>query len=264
MSTFRFPPDFLWGAATSSHQVEGNNHWNDWWEYEESARLPHRSGDACHQYELYEQDFDLARSWGHNAHRFSIEWSRVEPSEGEWNPDAVEHYRSVINALRHRGLEPIVTLHHFTNPAWFSRSGGWLRPDSATVFARYVSYVVENLGQHVKYWLTINEPTVYVMQGYIKGEWPPCLRAAWIKAIRVLRNLAKAHVTAYRVLHKYRHDILVSFAHSAPLLVPCDPERRRDRIATSVRDVFWNRFFFILSERKLRSVTDPSAWILSG
>ena len=80
---WHFPSGFLWGAATSSYQVEGGNRWNDWWEYEQSGRLPHRSGDACRHYELYEQDFDLARSWGHNAHRFSIEWSRIEPTEGE-------------------------------------------------------------------------------------------------------------------------------------------------------------------------------------
>jgi len=90
---WRFPSGFLWGAATSSHQVEGGNRWNDWWEYEQSGRLPHMSGDACRHYELYEQDFDLARSLGHNAHRFSIEWSRIEPSEGKWNRDAIAHYK---------------------------------------------------------------------------------------------------------------------------------------------------------------------------
>ena len=243
---WRFPSGFLWGAATSSHQVEGGNRWNDWWEYEQSGRLPHRSGDACRHYELYEQDFDLARSWGHNAHRFSIEWSRIEPSEGKWNRDAIAHYQAVIQALKKRGLEPVITLHHFTNPAWFAHAGGWLRRDSATAFARYVAYVVEHLGKEVKYWLTINEPTVYVWQGYIKGEWPPFLKASWIKALMALRNLAKAHLAAYRVLHGYRHDILVGFAHSTLLLVPCDPERKRDRIATGVRDMFWNRVFFHL------------------
>jgi beta-glucosidase len=133
----RFPQGFLWGASTSSHQVEGGNRWNDWWEHEQSGRLPHVSGDACRHYERFEQDFDLARSWGHNAHRFSIEWSRVEPSEGRWNTEALQHYREVIRALRKRGLEPVVTLHHFTNPAWFAERGGWSRNDSAGLFARY-------------------------------------------------------------------------------------------------------------------------------
>jgi beta-glucosidase len=241
-----FPSGFLWGAATSSHQVEGKNRWNDWWEYEESGRLPYRSGEACRHYKLYEQDFDLAQSWGHNAHRFSLEWSRIEPIQGEWNADAVEHYRSVIAALRRRGLEPVVTLHHFTNPAWFAHGGGWLRRDSTTLFARYVTHVVEKLGSDVRYWVTINEPTVYVMQGYINGEWPPRLKSSWIKAVIAFRNLARAHVAAYRVLHSFRHDIMVGFAHSAPLFVPCNPGRKRDRLASSVRDLILNRAFFYL------------------
>jgi beta-glucosidase len=242
----QFPRGFLWGASTSSHQVEGDNHWNDWWEYEQSGRLPYRSGDACRHYERFEQDFDLARSWGHNAHRFSIEWSRIEPSEGHWNTDALVHYREVIRALRERGLEPVVTLHHFTNPAWFSRSGGWLRKDSARLFARYAEQTIKNLGAEVKYWLTINEPTDYVMQGYINGEWPPFLKSAWIKAASVFRNLSRAHVAAYRALHRNRSDIMVGFAHNASFFVPCNSGRRSDRVAARIRDFIWNRAFFHL------------------
>ena len=242
----QFPAGFLWGASTSSHQVEGNNRWNDWWEYEQSGRLPHVSGEACRHYQLFERDFDLARSWGHNAHRFSIEWSRIEPSEGHWSSEATAHYRQVIHALRERGLEPVVTLHHFTNPVWFSRKGGWLRRDSARLFARYAEYVVENLGAEVSYWLTINEPTVYVMQGYINGEWPPCLHFAWTKAIIAFRNLSRAHIAAYRVLHRNRPDILVGFAHNAPLIVPCNPARIRDCQVATLQDLVLNRSFLCL------------------
>jgi len=243
---WHFPSGFLWGAATSSHQVEGNNRWNDWWAFEQSGRLPYVSGHACRHYELYEQDFDLARSWGHNAHRFSIEWSRIEPDEGKWNRDAVAHYSAVILALKERGLEPVVTLHHFTNPAWFTHSGGWLRRDSAKRFSRYSAYVVEQLGKDVRFWLTINEPTVYVLQSYVNGEWPPCMKRSWINAGIALKNLARAHVAAYGKLHKFRRDIMVGFAHSALLLMPCDPRRKRDRIATFLRDLILNRAFFYL------------------
>jgi beta-glucosidase len=255
---YKFPRGFLWGAATSSHQVEGNNRWNDWWEYEQSERLPHKSGEACRHYECFEQDFDLAHSWGHNAHRFSIEWSRIEPSEGNWNIEVLAHYRDVIRALRERALEPIVTLHHFTNPTWFSRSGGWLRSDSATVFARYVEYMVTNLGAEVKYWLTVNEPTVYVAQGYISGEWPPFVKSDWIKAAIAFRNLARAHVCAYRLLHKNRPDVMVSFAHNVSLTMPCNPRRKTDRIAARMRDSILNGAFFHLigtRRRHLRQAT---------
>jgi beta-glucosidase len=243
---FVFPTAFLWGASTSSHQVEGNNHGSDWWEYEQSGRLPCKSGEACRHYQLFEKDFDLARSWGHNAHRLSIEWSRIEPSEGRWDTNATAHYRQVIHALRERRLEPVVTLHHFTNPAWFSQRGGWLRRDSARLFARYAEYMVENLGAEVRYWLTINEPTVYVMQGYINGEWPPCLQSAWIKAAVAFRNLSRAHVIAYRVLHRNRPDVLVGFAHNALLIVPCNPARIRDCLAAALRELLLNRSFFYL------------------
>jgi beta-glucosidase len=246
---FPFPTGFLWGAATSSHQVEGDNRWNDWWEYEQAGHLPYVSGDACRHYHLYEHDFDLVRALGHNAHRFSIEWSRVEPAEGQWNVDAIAHYRAVIQALRQRSLEPIVTLHHFTNPAWFAHRGGWLRHDSPRLFTRYVSYVAEQLGAEVRYWLTINEPTVYVQQGYINGEWPPCLKAAWLKATFVFKNLARAHVGAYRALHDSLRDVMVGFAHSALPMVPCNPSLQHDRVATTLRDLLWNRAFFALIKK---------------
>jgi beta-glucosidase len=243
---YHFPPDFLWGAATSSHQVEGDNRWNDWWEYEQAGLLPYRSGETCRHYQLYEADFDLAQSWGHNAHRFSLEWSRIEPAEGQWDPEAIAHYQAVLRALRSRGMEPVVTLHHFTNPAWFAHRGGWLRRDSAKLFARYAAYVATHLGAEVKFWLTLNAPTVYMLHGYILGEWPPCLQASWLKAARVFRNLASAHIAAYRVLHHNRQNTMVSFAHSTPLIVPCDPTRQRDRMAVAVRDWLLNHAFFRL------------------
>lgn len=242
----QFPEGFFWGASTASHQVEGGNCWNDWWEYEQAGTLPCASSDACRHYQLYESDFDLARSFGHNAHRFSLEWSRIEPVQGTWNPEAMAHYRAVIRALRQRGLEPVVTLHHFTNPAWFARRGGWLCSNSTRLFARYVDYVVTHLGAEVQYWLTINEPTVYVLQGYINGAWPPFLRAAWGKAIIACHHLARAHIAAYHVLHRYRQDIMVSFAHNAPLVVPCDAARKPDCVAATLRDFMLNRAFFSL------------------
>jgi beta-glucosidase len=244
--SYQFPPGFLWGAATASHQVEGGNIWNDWWEYEQRGKVPYASGDACRQYELFENDFDLARAWSHTAHRFSMEWSRLEPEEGRWNDDAIAHYRDVIRALRLRGLEPVVTLHHFTNPAWFIRRGGWSRNDSPRLFARYVDRVITTLGEPVRYWLTINEPTVYVMQGFIMGDWPPCMKQAWMHAARVFRNLARGHVDAYRILHQADRNVMVGFAHSAPVIEPCDPRSRRDRTVAWVRDYVLNRAFFRL------------------
>jgi beta-glucosidase len=240
-----FPEGFLWGAATSSHQVEGNNRWNDWWVLEQSGALPYRSGDACRHYELFEQDFDLARALGHNAHRFSLEWSRLEPEPGRWDDSAFEHYREVLEALRHRGLEPIVCLHHFTNPAWFARRGGWLAADSADLFVRYVEGVAERL-DGVRYWLTINEPTVYAKNAYVGGLWPPQRKGSWSSAARVLRNMARGHRAAYRALHRRHPGARVGFAHSIPWIEPCDPRRALDRMAARGRDLLLNRSFLTL------------------
>ena len=240
----RFPAGFLWGAATASHQVEGGNRWNDWWEYESSGRLPFASGDCCRHYELYEQDFDLARSLGHNCHRLSLEWSRIEPEDGQWNPAAIEHYGRVIRALKARGIEPVVTLHHFTLPAWFLRRGGWECADSARIFARFVAYAVQQIGEPVGYWLTINEPTVYVLQSYINGEWPPLQLRSWLKAGRVLRNLARAHVAAFDAIKRSQPDAKIGFAHNALWMEPCDRGRFLDRMAARIRDIAFNRVFF--------------------
>src|SRR5690606_13941636 len=118
---------------------------------------------------------------------------------------------------------------------------------SPALFARYVEYLLDRLdGSPVTYWLTINEPTVYAMQGYILGEWPPCRTGAWLDAGRVLRNLARAHVAADRGLHRRRPEAQVGFAHSAPVVQPCDPARARDRLAAAVRDAALNSAFFRL------------------
>ncbi len=254
---YEFPRGFLWGAATSSHQVEGGNRWNDWWAFEQAGRVPHASGEACRHYELYEHDFDLARAAGQNAHRFSIEWSRVEPNEGEWNADAIDHYRDVIAALRRRGLEPVVTLHHFTLPTWAAERGGWTSRHIVRWFARYADHVARELGEGIRYWVTVNEPTVYVKHAYALGDWPPGRKGAWGRVLLVLANLARAHRIARARVRARRPATLVGFAHSAPVLQPCDPSRLGDRAATWFRDVVLNRAFFRLMGAGVPGVRVP-------
>jgi beta-glucosidase len=244
------------GAATSSHQVEGGNRHNDWWEFEQKGLLPFRSEEACRQYELYERDFDLARGGGHNAHRLSIEWSRVEPVEGDWNEEAIAHYLNVVRALKKRDIEPIVTLHHFTNPAWFARRGGWLRRDSPALFARYTDRVAAELSREVRIWVTVNEPTVYAKRSFVKGEWPPQRTGAWLAGARALRNMCRAHVAAYEVLHRHRSDAFVGLAHSATLVHACRPERRADRRVAALRDLALNGLVFhFIGARRRRTGT---------
>ena len=226
MSEFVFPSGFLWGAATSSHQVEGHNTNNDWWAWEQAGRVKEFSGVACDQYRRFESDFDLAQQLGHNAHRFSVEWSRIEPREGEFDEAALAHYRAVVLALRQRGLEPVITLHHFTTPLWLAQKGGWTNPIVVERFSRFARRVVEALGNQVRYWLTINEPMVYMVMHYLDGVGPPGeqnLSMAW----RVLEHLTRAHIGAYRAIHEvaraHNRAAQVGVAQHLQPFLPCRP-----------------------------------------
>jgi beta-glucosidase len=250
----KFPRGFLWGAATSAYQVEGGNPASDWWLWEKVTG--HRqSGAACDHYRLYEQDFDLARGLCHNAHRLSVEWSRIEPREGRFSRKELKHYLDVILALKARNIEPMVTLHHFTNPLWFSRSGRWEKNSSVKRFLRYCEEVVGTLAKHVHYWITINEPTVYISHGYILGVWPPQAQS-YLKAVRVEENLAEAHIRAYRLIHRiYGKQNLphpaVSIAQNVTAFAPCRP-LLKDRLAAAFRHKWYNLAFL---ERAAREKT---------
>jgi len=220
-----FPKDFLWGAATSAHQVEGQNKNNDWWQWEQKNKSVGASGKACNHYELFNQDFDLIPQLNHNAHRFSIEWSRIEPEEGRFNEAELEHYRNVIDALLKRKIEPIVTLHHFTIPIWLSNKGGWLNKNIVKYFERYVEKIVNSFSGKVRYWITINEPMVLVHASYLTGIWPAGQKSL-IKSCKVTKNLVLTHKKAYEKIHEiYKNKSLgrpmVSIAKHFHLFHPC-------------------------------------------
>ena len=241
----KFPQDFLWGAATSAYQVEGGNVNCDWWQWEKD-KGKENSGQACRHYEFYEQDFDLAKNLNHNAHRLSIEWSRIEPREGEFSKGELKHYIDVILSLRARNIEPVVTLHHFTNPAWFSKSGGWEKRGSVARFLRYCDFVTRSLAQHVRYWITINEPNVYISHAYILGVWPPEAKS-YLKAKTVENNFIAAHIRAFRIIHKiYRELSLgepsVGIAQNMMAFLPCT-ESLKNRFAALLRDKWYNLGF---------------------
>ena len=230
-----FPRDFFWGAATSAYQVEGGNSFSDWWEYELAGKLKYHSGQAARHYDLYEQDFDLAKELNHNCHRLSIEWGRIEQKEGVFSDQELEHYKKVILALKKRGLEPIVTLHHFTNPIWFSKLGGWSSRGAAKYFLRYAAKVVEALAGDVHFWVTINEPMVYLYHSYFLGVWPPQEKSL-IKTELAKKNLLRAHIKAYALIKSiYKNNNLsspmISIAQNMQAFVPCKPTLRNKLVA---------------------------------
>ncbi|OGZ45970.1 MAG: hypothetical protein A3J54_02970 [Candidatus Ryanbacteria bacterium RIFCSPHIGHO2_02_FULL_45_13b] len=203
--------------------MEGGNV-NDWsvWEKENAERLSRESGGkyppenyisgkACDHYNRYEEDFDIAQKLGHNAHRFSIEWSRVEPEEGKFDDCEIEHYRQVIKALRARGMEPLVTLWHWSLPLWLADKGGVLAEDFSSRFRRYAERVCEGVGNDVRFWITINEPEIYALNSYFLGKWPPQKRGP-ISFFRATYALNVAHHLAYRVIKKHMPNTVVGVA----------------------------------------------------
>jgi len=226
----RFPAGFLWGAATSAHQVEGDNRLNDWWRFEHIAGKiagGDTSGPACRHYERFDSDFALAAADGHNAHRLSFEWSRIEPERGRFDDREVAHYHEVLASLARHRLKPVVTLHHFTNPLWIADHGGWENRDTIEHFCAFVRFCAREYGGEVDWWCTINEPDVYGFRGYSEGVWPPAERDDGA-ALAVIANLLEAHGRAYRILHEEdRADAdgdgraaVVGFAKNYPILEP--------------------------------------------
>ncbi|HEY1939766.1 MAG TPA: family 1 glycosylhydrolase [Candidatus Angelobacter sp.] len=226
-----FPADFAWGVATSSHQVEGGNSKNQWAAWEKLGRIKSRDcvGRACDWWRNAEQDFDLAQSLGVNALRLSVEWSRIEPEEGQWDESALARYRQMLRALHERGIKPFVTLHHFTNPQWFEDKGAFAAPESVALFQRFTQRVVSALGDLCRDWATFNEPNVYVSMGYFLGEFPPGKKGRFMQAAHVTRNLCLAHAAAYRTIHALQTDANVGWAQHYVVFKPLRPESAVDR-----------------------------------
>ena len=175
MPTIQFPDGFVWGTATAAHQIEGGNVNNDWWDFEHDASSPclESSGDACDSWHRWEDDLDLVRQLGFGSYRFSLEWSRIEPAEGEWSVAALDHYRALCAGCHDRGIMPVVTFHHFTSPRWLAARGGWEAPDAPERFARLCERAVAHLGDLVGAACTINEPNIVALMGYGYGIFPP-------------------------------------------------------------------------------------------
>lgn len=176
---------------------------------------------------------------GHNALRLGVEWSRIEPEEGVIDDAALSRYRQMLTGLRNRGIEPLLTLHHFSDPLWFVRRGGWLSPRAPAFFRRFVDLVVDALGDLVTLWVTINEPMVYVRDGFLDGARPPGHKGL-ANALRAARHLLLGHGEAYHAIHRRRSDAQVGIANHIVHFDPADPHRSGDRLGASVLDWLFN------------------------
>ena len=225
---FKLKEGLLLGVATSATQIEGGDENNNWAEFAREGKIYDGTSPtrACDHYNKWREDIDLMAEMGLQIYRFGIEWSRIEPERDEIDEDALDHYREEIEYMLEKGIKPLLTLHHFTNPLWFEQAGGWTNPDSVDMFISYVSAVIDYLGDIVDEYITINEPNVYCLNGYFYGTWPPEQKSIFAYS-RALSNMAAAHIKCYQLIHnmraemgKSREQTLVSFANHLRIFQP--------------------------------------------
>lgn len=262
-ATHHFPASFLWGTATAGYQVEGHSHNTDFWAWEhQPGRILHgdKSGAACDWWAgaRWREDFDRAAQDGHRAIRLSVEWSRIQPAPDRWDSEALDHYRQMMRGAQARGLTPLVTLHHFVNPMWLAERQGWDTGTAVSAFAAYVEKVVAALGEFVTLWATINEPNVYLYQGWVNGAFPPGHRSAG-RGLGVAVHLLRAHAAAYRVIHAAQPHAQVGLPiHFRPTL-PAQPGFFPDRWAAETQfNLFSGLFLEAIRTGKLRQLWRPA------
>lgn len=213
-SNLNFPKNFLWGVATSAHQIEGNSDNNDWslkalkkhsqnikWAKNAQEKIPDAK-QACQSWEKYKEDVELAKNLNCNLYRFSVEWSKIEPECGKFDQKAIEHYRDQIKQAKKANMQIMLTLHHFTNPIWFSQKKGWEKRSSLKYYLRFVKKIINEYENQVDYWITLNEPFGWTSCAYFMGIWPP-FKKNYLLGYHVFNNLALAHKRAYKLIHKY-------------------------------------------------------------
>ncbi len=244
MAITAFPEQFRWGAATAAHQYEGftKNQWSRW-EAQGHIKSGDSSGAACNWWNIAEEDFQRAKDLHLNALRISLEWSRIEPIQGQWDDAALRRYRSMLEALRNLQIEPLVTLHHFTHPIWFEDMGGFLSPKATEYFERYVTKAVETLGDLCDFWITMNEPNVYAVFGYLIGDFPPGRQGDIRSTLLAQAGMARAHAAAYRAIHRIQPSAKVSWAQHINIFDPANQSSPLDRWSSRQQDLSFNGFF---------------------
>lgn len=223
-ATMYFPKDFLWGTATAAYQVEGGLIHSDWWAWEQTPDAileGHTSDPACDWWRKAEADLDRAAEMGTNAHRLSVDWSRIEPEPGRFDDAALGRYREILQAMHARGLEPMVTLHHFVNPLWLVEMGDFGQEAVVGRFQAFTARVVEALGDLIPKWVTINEPMVYVVLRYLETAFPPPAQRGFGAGMTAVRNLLRCHAAAYHTIKEKYPQAMVGVAqHFRPILPP--------------------------------------------
>jgi beta-glucosidase len=260
-----FPDGFSWGTATAAHQIEGGNTNNDWWAFEhlEGSGVAEPSGDACDSWDRWEEDADLVAALGLDNYRFSVEWSRIEPAEGEFSRAALEHYRRQCLGLRARGVDPVVTFHHFTTPRWLADQGGWETDAAVDRFGRFCTVVAEALGDVMVRACTVNEPNIVATMGWHAGMFPPGKRDAEL-SYRVGQHLADGHRAAVEAIRRAAPGIPVGLTLSmTDYQAAPGGQQKLDSIRHHAEDVFLDATAgddFLGVQVYTRMLVGPDGW----
>ncbi len=260
-----FPQGFRWGTATAAHQIEGGNVNNDWWAFEHApgSGCAEPSGDACDSWHRWPEDADLVSALGLDNYRFSVEWSRVEPAEGEISRAALDHYRRQCAGLRERGVDPVVTFHHFTTPTWLTSRGGWESGAAVERFGRFCTVVAGALGDVMTSACTVNEPNIVATMGWHAGMFPPGKRDVGLSR-RVGAHLADAHRLAVEAIRSAAPGVPVGLTLSMTDYQPAPGgERRLEAIRHHAEDVFLDATAgddFLGVQVYTRMLVGPDGW----
>lgn len=239
---FILKEDLLLGTATAATQIEGGDEGNNWARFAAEGKVkdgttPVRAAD---HYNRFKEDIDLMAEMGMQIYRFGIEWSRIEPEKGVYSEEAIAHYREEIEYMLSKGIKPLLTIHHFTNPLWFEDMGGFTNPSSPDIFMTLVKKVVSSFGDIVEEYITINEPNVYATNSLLWGEWPPEKRLM-AALLACFRNMTEAHIRAYKYIHRKRFDMgykhtLVGFANHMRVFEPEDHKNPAHRASAAASE----------------------------
>ena len=240
MNDLKFPDKFLFGTAVASYQVEGGIYNNDWtiWENRNNSVCVEPCNEACKHYELIDEDINLLKNLGIKAFRFSIEWSRIEPTQGNFNDDEIKHYVDKANKLLSNNIIPIITFHHFTTPEWLFNQGSWLNSKSDEYFNKYVQKLMESLPKDIVYFNTINEPGIFAFFGYFStNKFPPGI-ANETKFIKASENIMSAHKKALKTIKQYNPNAKVGMTHALQEWEDDDDNKLKEYLKYHLEDKF--------------------------
>jgi len=252
-----FPADFVFGAGTSSFQVEGDSDNTDWWHWEAECYpdgTPHvqeRSAQACDHWHRYKEDIALAKKMGLTVFRFSLAWDKIEPKEGEYNQKAIDHYKDVIATCKEHGIKPLIGLHHYTDPVWFAQKGAFEKEENIADFVRFSTKMMAEFGHDVWLWATFNSPSGYAFHKYHLGDFPPGIKGDTQKTIEVYKNLCEAHVQVWQAAQELNKQngsaikvgILKNIMHIDPWRQWHPMDCNVSRIAEQLQDDAFFSFF---------------------